>query len=94
MIWCWCLKERTCCRMQAAEVTADVAMPLVLTWRFPRVLYALFRRRFGPLGSATAREVGARTVLERLETQPLQPTGDCTSLQQSCMLASSCKAIC
>ena len=53
----------------------DASLPLVMRWSLPSAMYALFRRRFGGLGPATAAEVAARSTAERLEGMRLEPTG-------------------
>lgn len=54
---------------------ADVAMPLIMRWSLPSVLYALFRRRFGAHQHVSSDEVAARVLCEGLEAQQLEPTG-------------------
>lgn len=54
---------------------ADVAMPLIMRWSLPSVLYALFRRRFGAHQQVSSAEVAARNLCEGLEAQQLEPSG-------------------
>lgn len=56
-------------------MTTDASLPLIMRWSLPSAMYALFRRRFGGLGPATAAEVAARSTAERLEGMRLEPTG-------------------
>lgn len=61
--------------MESSEVRADVAMPLIMRWSLPSVLYALFRRRFGAHNRVSSAEVAARVLCESLESQQLEPSG-------------------